>query len=95
MKVRVRVWVLLALSVGCGNTHVFSYDAVRRQLAVGQPSSNRVVLLRTGVATKTQSVGDTPDPSNDDIPVTFSAVVTSTPNAPANGRVTFRASSGW
>jgi hypothetical protein len=72
----------------------FNYDAERNQLAVGQPASNRVVLLRTGIATSVSIVGNTPDPSASGQPVTFSAELTATPSLPADGRVRFTASSG-
>jgi hypothetical protein len=77
-----------------GATAVFSYDAQRNQLAVGQPVSNRVVLQRTGIATAISIVGDTPDPSVGGQPVAFTASISAVPNAPANGQVTFTASSG-
>jgi len=52
------------------------------------------VLHRTGVATSISITGDTPDPSLLGQPVTFTATVSATPNAPVDGQVTFRASSG-
>jgi len=77
-----------------GSSQTFSYDPLRNQLAVGQPASNRVVLHRPGAATAISIVGDTPDPSVVGQPVTFTATVSATPNAPTNGQVTFTASSG-
>jgi hypothetical protein len=77
-----------------GGSHSFSYDALRNQLAVGQPASNRVVLQRTGIATTISIVGDTPDPSLVGQPVTFTATVSASPNAPTNGQVRFTASTG-
>lgn len=74
-------------------SQVFSYDAARNQLEVGQPASNRVVLLRSGIATTITITGDTPDPSGTSQPATFTAAV-SAASAPADGQVTFRASSG-
>ena len=53
-----------------------------------------MVLQRTGIATATSIVEDTPDPSIDGEPVTFTASITAAPNAPTDGQVTFRASSG-
>jgi hypothetical protein len=77
-----------------GGSQTFSYDATRNQLAVGQRASNRVVLQRTGIATAISIVGDSPDPSTGGEPVTFTATVSASPNAPTDGRVTFRATSG-
>jgi hypothetical protein len=77
-----------------GATQTFGYDAVRNQLAVGQPASNRMVLQRTGIATAISIVGDTPDPSAAGQPVTFTATLSASPNAPTDGQVTFTASSG-
>jgi hypothetical protein len=77
-----------------GTTQTFSYDAVRNQLAVGQPASNRMVLQRTGIATAISIVGDTPDPSAAGQPVTFTATLSASPTAPTDGQVTFTASSG-
>jgi hypothetical protein len=77
-----------------GPTHRFSYDPVRNQLAVGQRPSTRVVLHRTGIATAVSIVGGSPDPSVGGEPVTFTATVSASPNAPNNGQVTFAASSG-
>jgi hypothetical protein len=76
------------------HTHLFVYDPARNQLIVGQPSSNRVVLQRTGIATSVIDVSDTPDPSIVGEAVVFTATVSALPNAPADGQVTFRASSG-
>jgi hypothetical protein len=81
---------VLGAVAGRGSSQVFGYDAARNPLAVGQPASNRVVLQRTGTATTISIIGDTPDPSLPGQPVTFTA----TPNAPADGQVTFTASSG-
>jgi hypothetical protein len=53
-----------------------------------------VVLQRTGIATAISIVGDSPDPSNGGEPVTFTATVSASPNAPTDGQVTFRATSG-
>jgi len=79
---------------GAGLAQPFSYDVARNQLAVGQPFSNRVVLQRPGIATAITIVGETPEPSEVGQPVTFTATVGATPNAPTNGQVTFTASSG-
>jgi len=84
---------VLGLVASQGSSQVFDYDPLRNQLAVGQPASNRIVLQRTGVATSVSIVGDTPDPSSDNQPVTFTATV-SAATAPNNGQVDFRASSG-
>jgi len=72
----------------------FAYDASRNQLVVGQRSSNRVVLQRTGLATAISIVGETPDPSAAGQLVSFTAAVTALPNGPSDGQVTFRASTG-
>lgn len=85
---------VLGAVAGRGSSQVFGYDAARNPLAVGQPASNRVVLQRTGTATTISIIGDTPDPSLPGQPVTFTATVSATPNAPADGQVTFTASSG-
>ena len=77
-----------------GFTQVFGYDALRNQLAVGQPASNRVVLHRTGIATAISLVGDTPDPSLVGQLVTFTATLSALPSTPTDGQVTFTASSG-
>jgi len=77
-----------------GFTQVFGYDALRNQLAVGQPASNRVVLHRTGIATAISIVGDTPDPSLVGQLVTFTATLSALPSTPTDGQVTFTASSG-
>lgn len=77
-----------------GTSHVFAYDSLRNQLAVGQPASNRVVLQRTGVATTISIVSDTPDPSLGGQPETFTVSVSASPNAPTNGQVTFAANTG-
>jgi hypothetical protein len=83
--------------LGQGQTFVepdYAYDALRNQLIVGQPFDSRAVLQRTGLATAISIVGETPDPSAVGELVTFTALVTATPNAPGNGQVTFRASTG-
>jgi hypothetical protein len=85
---------VLGIVAGQGSSQTFRYDAVRNQLAVGQPASNRMVLHRTGLATAISIVGDTPDPSGVGQPVTFTATVSGSPNAPTNGQVTFTASGG-
>jgi hypothetical protein len=79
---------------GQGATQTFSYDATRNQLAIGQAASNRVVLQRTGIATAITIVGGMPDPSEVGQPVTVTANVSASPNAPTDGQVTFTASSG-
>jgi hypothetical protein len=70
------------------------YDGFRNQLAVGQPAGNRVVLHRTGLATAISIISDVPDPSIVGQPVTFTATVIASPNAPTDGQVTVSASSG-
>ena len=85
---------VLGMVQGLGSTQVFSYDAVRNQLVVGQPFSRRVVLHRTGVATAISIVGDSPDPSSDGQPVTFTATVSGEGSGPADGQVRFTASNG-
>jgi hypothetical protein len=77
-----------------GASLVFAYDAFRNQLAVGQHSSNRVILHRSGVETTIAIAGDTPDPSAIGQPVNFTAILTASSGLPNDGRVTFTASSG-
>lgn len=77
-----------------GTSHVYAYDADRRQLAVGQRASNRVVLLRRGIATSVMIVTAEPDPSFPGQPVLLTATVTASPSAPSDGEVAFFASSG-
>lgn len=84
---------VLGVVAGRGGEQSFSYDVTRNQLAVGQPGFPRVVLHRTGLATTVSIINSTPDPSIVGQPVTFTATVSATPNAPADGRVTFTASS--
>ncbi len=72
---------------------VFGYDALRNQLAVGQPVSNSVVLQRTGFATAISIVGDTPDPSVVGQPVNFTATLSASA-VPSDGQVRFIASGG-
>ena len=81
---------------GAGASQTFSYDGRRRQLAVGQPASNRVVLQRPGIATTMTIVGDTPDPSVGGQAVTFTATLSASPSLPTQGSglVFFTASSG-
>ncbi len=76
-----------------GNDQPFAYDAVRNQLAVGQPASTRVVLQRTGSATTILIVGDTPDPSSDGQLVTFTATVSGS-SGPSDGQVRFFGDNG-
>ncbi len=85
---------VLGTVAGAGASQTFAYDAARNQLAVGQPDSNRVVLHRTGIGTAISITGDMPDPSIGGQPVTFTASIIASPNPPADGRVTFAASSG-
>jgi hypothetical protein len=85
---------VLGLTADEGLSQGFSYDPTRNQLAVGLSRSNRVVLQRTGIATAISIIGDTPDPSVVGQPVTFTATVSASPDAPTNGQVTFTASSG-
>lgn len=85
---------VLGTIANAGTSQSFGYDPLRIQLVVGQPASNRVVLQRPGVATAISIIGDAPDPSVVGQPATFTATVTATPNAPTDGRVTFRATSG-
>jgi hypothetical protein len=79
---------------GSGIDTVVEYDQLRNQMIVGNSSSNRVVLHRTGAATTTTLVGNTPDPAFVGTPVTFRATVSSAPPLPADGQVTFTAATG-
>jgi hypothetical protein len=79
---------------GSGIQTKIAYDERRNQLVVGNASSNRIVLHRTGAATTTTLVGTTPDPAFVGMPVTFRATVSSVPPLPADGQVTFFAATG-
>jgi hypothetical protein len=70
------------------------YDSARKQLVVGQPADNRVVLHRPGNATSIVITAQNPQPSFAGQRVTFTAVVDSSPTAPAPGAVTFRLDGG-
>ncbi len=76
-----------------GSTQVSAYDDNRNQLIVGQPRSNRLILHRPGMATSISIVQDSPDPSIDN-QLTLLGATVSAGTAPADGRVTFTASSG-
>lgn len=82
------------ITANSGFNQTFAYDAERNQLIVGQPNANRVVLHRTGTATSTLIVSDTPDPSTASAPVTFTAMVEASPTFPNDGAVRFSAPSG-
>lgn len=69
-----------------------AFDPQRVQLVVGEADANKVTLLRPGLAT-TVALQLSPSPSLPGQAVTLSATV-SAANAPANGRVEFRARSG-
>ncbi len=84
---------VLGSVVNGGIQQTFGYDAERNQLAVGQLASNRVVLHRTGIATSISIVGDTPDPSSDGQPVTFTATVSGS-SGPGDGQVRFIGDNG-
>ncbi len=71
----------------------FEYDAFRRQMLVGLAEANQVVLHRPGIATNTGTIVDTPDPSGDNQPTTFTVSVAAFPR-PLTGRVTVTASTG-
>ncbi len=85
---------VLGLAANEGQFQQFGYDPARTQLVVGQYSQNRVVLHRPGIATSIIVLGGSPDPSVSRQPVSFTASVSATPDAPSNGQVTFTASSG-
>ena len=76
-----------------GGNMTFDYDAARRQLVVGDPASNRVVLLRPGVLTTTVIAGDSPDPSSGPQPILVSVHVTSQSN-PTDGYLLARGNHG-
>jgi hypothetical protein len=76
-----------------GSRQRFDYDPDRNQLVVGQPASNRVVLFRTGIATVTNIVADSPDASFDGQSVNLRATVVSA-SAPNDGQVIFSANDG-
>jgi hypothetical protein len=85
---------VLGLASGGGWDQRFGHDALRNQLAVGDPRSNRVVLQRIGVATSISIVGDSPDPSSVGEQVTFTARVSAPSSTPSDGHVRFVASTG-
>jgi len=84
---------VLGLVANGGLTQTFAYEGSRNQLIVGQPSSNRVLMHQTGVATAISIVGDTPDPSVVGESVTFTATVSASP-APSREGGACSASSG-
>jgi hypothetical protein len=71
----------------------YAYDARRNQLVVGDTVLNRVIVHRSGAATTTTVIGDTPDPSLPGSRVEFRALVSAV-SAPSNGAVRFQASDG-
>lgn len=68
-------------------------DGLRRQMAVGQPASRRVVLHRAGLATDVVVVTHSPDPSGTGTPVAFGATVAASA-APTDGSLRFMADTG-
>lgn len=75
------------------NTANIAYDALRNQLAVGQPTQNRVILHRSGQTTQAQITGQSPHPSTPGQSVRFQAIVTAA-EAPVDGRMIFVSTTG-
>lgn len=82
---------VLGVASGQGHPMRWGYDAARNQLVVGQRTSNRIVLHSSGLATTTTLAAES---SIIDMPVTFTATVAATPNAPIDGQVRVQASTG-
>jgi hypothetical protein len=77
-----------------GLQNVVGYDPARRQMVVGQPLANRVVLHRSGQGITCGANTQTPNPSNVGTNVTFNAFTSTAQNEQYNGRLTVRASNG-
>lgn len=75
------------------NAANIAYDALRNQLAVGQPTRNRVILHRSGQTTQAQITSQSPNPSTAGQPVHFQATVTAA-EAPVGGRMIFVSTTG-
>lgn len=77
-----------------GLQNVVGHDPARRQMVVGQPLANRVVLHRAGQGINCGASTQTPNPSNVGASVTFSTFVSGTGANQYDGRMTVRASNG-
>lgn len=77
-----------------GIQNVVGYDPARRQMVVGQPLANRVVLHRAGQGINCGASTQTPNPSTVGASVTFSTFVSGTGANLYDGRMTVRASNG-
>lgn len=70
------------------------YDPARRQMVVGQPLANRVVLHRAGLPMGCGAQSQAPNPSNLGAAVTFDTFLSGTGAGQFDGRLTVRASNG-
>jgi hypothetical protein len=77
-----------------GLQNVVGYDPARRQMVVGQPLANRVVLHRDGQGINCGASTQTPNPSTVGATVTFNTFVSGTGANLYDGRMTVRASNG-
>lgn len=77
-----------------GTQNRVGYDPARRQMVVGQPLANRVVLHRAGRGITCGANTQTPNPSNVGTNVTFNAFTSTAQNEQYDGRLTVRASNG-
>lgn len=77
-----------------GLQSVVGYDPARRQMVVGQPLANRVVLQRAGVPMGCGAQSQAPNPSDLGAAVTFDTFVSGTGAGQFDGRLTVRASNG-
>jgi hypothetical protein len=85
---------VLGTAANGGPQNRVGYDPARRQMVVGQPLANRVVLHRAGRGITCGANTQTPNPSNVGTSVTFNAFTSTAQNELYDGRLTVRASNG-